>query len=123
MWSIALECQIYVVFALLLIPVWKRFGPWAQLAVALVLGLAPHFVFHGRFDYTIWWLLGLFAMGVVAAHMTGAVADANADLAREVAFLVAIVAFIAMLRSGATARRTAQRVVAGQTSSSERRSR
>ena len=27
MWSIALECQIYVVFALLLVPVWRRFGP------------------------------------------------------------------------------------------------
>jgi peptidoglycan/LPS O-acetylase OafA/YrhL len=99
MWSIALECQIYVVFALLLIPVWKRFGPWAQLAVALVLGLAPHFVFHGRFDYTIWWLLGLFAMGVVAAHMT-ARSPMRTPIWRAVAFLVAIVAFIAMLRSG-----------------------
>lgn len=70
MWSIALECQIYVVFALLLIPVWKRYGPAAQLAVAIVLGLAPHFVLHGAWDFTISWLLALFAMGVVAAHVS-----------------------------------------------------
>jgi peptidoglycan/LPS O-acetylase OafA/YrhL len=68
LWSIALEAQIYVVFALVLIPVWKRFGLAAQLAVALVLGLLPHFVLH-RFDWTSPWLLGLFAMGVCAASL------------------------------------------------------
>ncbi|MBV8298085.1 MAG: acyltransferase [Candidatus Eremiobacteraeota bacterium] len=70
LWSIALECQIYVVFALLLIPVWRRFGIAAQLAVALVLGFVPHFAFQHvsrAFDWTVPWLLGLFAMGVVAA--------------------------------------------------------
>lgn len=70
MWSIALECQIYVVFALLLVPVWRRFGPFAQLALALALGLAPHFLFHGALDAAVPWLLGLFAMGVVAAQLT-----------------------------------------------------
>src|SRR5665213_1519018 len=68
MWSIALECQIYVVFALLLVPVWRRFGPWAQLAVALAIGLAPQLLFRGALAYTAPWLLGLFAMGVVAAR-------------------------------------------------------
>jgi peptidoglycan/LPS O-acetylase OafA/YrhL len=68
LWSIALEAQIYVVFALVLIPVWRRFGIAAQLAVALVLGLLPHFVLH-NFDWTSPWLLGLFAMGVCAAAL------------------------------------------------------
>lgn len=68
LWSIALECQIYAVFALLLVPVWRRFGAGAQLALALALGLAPHVLFAGRFDYVVPWLLGLFAMGVAAAH-------------------------------------------------------
>jgi peptidoglycan/LPS O-acetylase OafA/YrhL len=71
LWSIALECQIYAVFALLLIPVWRRFGLAAQLGVALVLGFVPHFVFQHvvdrAFDWTVPWLLALFAMGVVAA--------------------------------------------------------
>jgi peptidoglycan/LPS O-acetylase OafA/YrhL len=99
MWSIALECQIYVVFALLLIPVWKRFGPWAQLAVALVIGLAPHFLFHGCFDYTIWWLLALFGMGVVAAHIT-ARSPLRAPYWRIVALLAAALALVAILRTG-----------------------
>ncbi|HZO92221.1 MAG TPA: acyltransferase [Candidatus Baltobacteraceae bacterium] len=72
LWSIGLECQIYVVFALLLVPLWKRFGLAAQLAAALAIGLAPHFVSHAlgsksTLDWTWPWLLGLFAMGVVAA--------------------------------------------------------
>ncbi|HEX3550189.1 MAG TPA: acyltransferase [Candidatus Elarobacter sp.] len=70
MWSIALEVQIYVVFALLLVPVWRRVGPWAQLGVALVLGLAPQLLLHGALAYTAPWMLTLFAMGVVAAHVT-----------------------------------------------------
>jgi peptidoglycan/LPS O-acetylase OafA/YrhL len=69
MWSIGLECQIYVVFALLLVPVWRRFGPFAQLAVAVAIGLAPHFLLHGLLDDTVPWLLGLFGMGVVAAQL------------------------------------------------------
>ena len=69
LWSIALECQIYAVFALLLVPVWRRFGVTAQLAVALVVGFIPHFVFHSL-DWTVPWLTGLFAMGLVAADVT-----------------------------------------------------
>jgi len=69
LWSIALEAQIYVVFALLLIPVWRRFGLAAQLGLALVLGLVPHFMLHSL-DWTSPWLCGLFAMGVVAAAFT-----------------------------------------------------
>jgi peptidoglycan/LPS O-acetylase OafA/YrhL len=76
MWSIALEVQIYVVFALLLVPVWRRFGVVAQLVVALVLGVLPHVLLH-RFDWTSPWLLGLFAMGVGAAALT-----ARPELAR-----------------------------------------
>jgi peptidoglycan/LPS O-acetylase OafA/YrhL len=99
MWSIALECQIYVFFALLLIPVWKRFGVWAQLGVALVIGLAPHFIFHGRFDYTIWWLLALFGMGVVAAQVT-ANSPVRAPYWRLLALLAAAIAVVAITRSG-----------------------
>jgi peptidoglycan/LPS O-acetylase OafA/YrhL len=68
LWSIALECQIYVVFALLLIPVWRRFGAAAQLALALLLGFLPHILTHS-FDWTVPWLVALFALGVVAADL------------------------------------------------------
>ena len=99
MWSIALECQIYVVFALLLVPVWKRAGRWAQLALALVVGLAPHVFLHGRADYTMWWLLALFAMGVVAADVT-ARGGLHGRAWRAVALLAAGAALIAILRHG-----------------------
>jgi peptidoglycan/LPS O-acetylase OafA/YrhL len=68
LWTIALECQIYLVFAVLLIPVWRRFGLIAQLAIALALGLVPHYALLSL-DWTLPWLLGLFAMGVAAASL------------------------------------------------------
>jgi len=71
LWSVAVESQIYVVFALLLVPIWKRYGAGAQLCVALALGLLPHFLLNGKFDWTAPWFLGLFGMGVVAASLTG----------------------------------------------------
>jgi peptidoglycan/LPS O-acetylase OafA/YrhL len=70
MWSIALEVQIYVVFALALIPVWRRYGATAQLALAAILSLVPHFLAHGLLDWTCPWMLALFAMGVWAADQT-----------------------------------------------------
>jgi len=73
LWSIGLESQIYVVFALLLIPLWRRFGLAAQLAAALAVGFIPHFVLHS-FDWTWPWLCGLFGMGVVAAGLTARLA-------------------------------------------------
>jgi peptidoglycan/LPS O-acetylase OafA/YrhL len=70
LWSVGLEAQIYVVFALLLVPLWRRFGVWTQLVVAVAAGLVPHFVLHGALDWTCPWFLGLFAIGVSAAHFT-----------------------------------------------------
>jgi peptidoglycan/LPS O-acetylase OafA/YrhL len=70
LWSVGLEAQIYVVFALVLVPLWRRFGVWAQLAVAVVAGLVPHLLLHGALDWTCPWFLGLFAIGVCAAHLT-----------------------------------------------------
>jgi len=99
MWSIALECQIYVVFALLLVPVWRRFGPWAQLVVALVIGLAPQLLFHGALAYTAPWLLGLFAMGVLAAQVTASGARI-APAFRWIAFAAGVAAIAAMLPAG-----------------------
>ena len=70
LWSVGLEAQIYVVFALILVPLWRRFGVWVQLAIAVVAGLVPHVLLHGALDWTCPWFLGLFALGVCAAHFT-----------------------------------------------------
>jgi peptidoglycan/LPS O-acetylase OafA/YrhL len=98
MWSIALECQIYVVFALLLVPVWRRAGPYAQLALAIAIGLAPHFLLHGFLDGTVPWLLGLFGMGVVAAQLS--TRAANVVTWRWISVAAAIAAVVAIVTHG-----------------------
>ena len=48
MWSVATEWQIYFVFALFLLPLWRRFGNALTMLAAFGLGLAPHFLLPGR---------------------------------------------------------------------------
>ena len=67
LWSIALECQIYVVFAVVLVPIWRKVGIYALFLAAVGLGLAPHFLLHGYLDWSYPWFLGLFGAGVFAA--------------------------------------------------------
>ncbi len=67
MWTVATECQIYFLFPLLLLPIWKRFGNLATIIVAFTLGLAPQFLFNQLNKQACLWFLGLFAMGMVAA--------------------------------------------------------
>jgi len=71
MWSVATEWQIYFVFALLLLPIWRRLGIWSTVAVAFVLGLAPHFLMHhpSSLDGARFWYLGLFALGMAGAEI------------------------------------------------------
>ncbi len=69
-WSVATEWQIYFLFPLLLLPVWRKLGALATVVVALVVGMVPHFAL-GRTHWSISeahpWFSGLFAMGMVAA--------------------------------------------------------
>lgn len=64
LWSVALEWQIYFVFALVLLPLWRRFGPHAALATAFIVGLAP-LPFGGAYTHS--WYLASFALGMCAA--------------------------------------------------------
>lgn len=69
MWSVAMEWQIYFIFALLLLPIWKRWGIGAALVVAFIFGLAPHFLIPTKYnlDSTCPWYIGLFAFGMWGA--------------------------------------------------------
>ncbi len=72
MWSVATEWQIYFLFPILLLPVWKRFGNIAAIAVGLTIGLIPFYFLPGRINLS-WaspWFPGLFAMGMAAAALT-----------------------------------------------------
>ncbi len=69
MWTVATEWQIYFVFALLLLPLWRRFGILTAAAVAFGLGLLPHLLLpmEQSFYWARPWNLGMFAIGMVAA--------------------------------------------------------
>jgi peptidoglycan/LPS O-acetylase OafA/YrhL len=64
LWSVALEWQIYFLFALLFVPVWRRSGIVTAVSFALILGVAP-LAWGGGFAHP--WFIGSFALGMMAA--------------------------------------------------------
>src|SRR5262245_30614316 len=71
LWSVALECQIYVLFALVLLPVQRRYGfPWL-VVTGFALGLIPFFLLPSSIGlgWTYPWYLGLFSLGCLASHI------------------------------------------------------
>lgn len=69
MWSVATEWQIYFFFPLVLLPIWRRWGSAATVAIAFVISLAPLFLFFDRFSGVSPHFLGLFALGMAAADL------------------------------------------------------
>jgi peptidoglycan/LPS O-acetylase OafA/YrhL len=67
MWSVATEWQIYFLFPLFLLPIWRRLGTLASIAAGFALGFAPHFFLNGFLDSSFPWFVGLFALGMAAA--------------------------------------------------------
>ncbi len=69
MWSVATEWQIYFLFPLLLLPVWRRGGAAAAVLTAFVVGFVPLILFYDRFSGVSPQFLGLFALGMAAADL------------------------------------------------------
>jgi peptidoglycan/LPS O-acetylase OafA/YrhL len=103
-WSLATEWQIYFIFALILLPVWRRLGALACLGVAFILGLAPGFAAYSVPGFKVpmfasYWYIGEFAFGMVAATIAS---RAPADRARrqrwctvsELGFVAAVAAIV-----------------------------
>jgi peptidoglycan/LPS O-acetylase OafA/YrhL len=67
LWSVATEWQIYFIFPLVLLPVWKRFGAIAMLLVGGALGLTLGLAMRQQMEFGCPWYIGLFAMGMLAA--------------------------------------------------------
>jgi len=67
LWSVASEWQIYFFFPLLLLPLWRRFGPVAALVASAALGYAPLALVPSRAETAIPWYLMLFCFGMLAA--------------------------------------------------------
>jgi peptidoglycan/LPS O-acetylase OafA/YrhL len=66
-WSVATEWQIYFAFPFLLLPVWRRLGILASVAVGFAVGLAPAILLTNYFKDPSFWFLGLFALGMAGA--------------------------------------------------------
>jgi len=64
LWTVALEFQIYFVFAVVLLPCWRRFGPMITMAFAFTVGVALTYLGAGAVAP---WMLGLFTLGMFAA--------------------------------------------------------
>jgi peptidoglycan/LPS O-acetylase OafA/YrhL len=63
MWSVATEWQIYFVFPFVLLPLWRKWGYAAPIAIGIALGLAVLNTFLREASF---WYIGLFAMGMAA---------------------------------------------------------
>jgi len=66
MWSVAVEWQIYFFLPFVLLPTWRRFGPFASVLVGFMLGLGPHFIVPST-DFSFPWFLSLFSLGMLGA--------------------------------------------------------
>ena len=69
MWSLATEWQIYFVFAIVLLPIYRRMGIYTSMLAAFILSLVPHFILPTptNFDWACPWYLALFSCGMFAA--------------------------------------------------------
>jgi peptidoglycan/LPS O-acetylase OafA/YrhL len=65
-WVVATQWQIYLLFPLLLLPLWRRIGMTGTVIVALILGLGI-FLATGKGHAAAPWFLSLFAFGMAAA--------------------------------------------------------
>ncbi|MFN6571855.1 acyltransferase [Dendronalium sp. ChiSLP03b] len=69
MWTVATEWQIYFLFPLLLLPIWRRFGLLPLINIAFAIGIIPIYLLNGLFEQANPWLLGVFCLGMAAADI------------------------------------------------------
>ncbi len=68
-WSVAVEWEIYFLFPLLLLPLWRFWGWWSVFSVAFVIGLIPIYLFNGVMSHTSFIYLVSFALGMLGADI------------------------------------------------------
>lgn len=68
--TVAIEWQIYFVFAILLVPIWRRSGLLLAVMTAFIIGLALNYLMGSEISsHARPWFLGLFALGMAAADI------------------------------------------------------
>lgn len=68
LWSVAVEWQIYLLFPLILLPLWRKFGARVVVIGAVIVSVSPVFTGLGAWAHP--WLIGIFAMGMWSAQAT-----------------------------------------------------
>ncbi len=66
LWTIATEWQIYLLFPLILLPVWRRCGMLLTVGIAFALGMLPD-TLCPELTAASFWFIGLFAFGMASA--------------------------------------------------------
>lgn len=89
-WSIAVEWQIYFIFPLVLLPIWRRFGNVGTLIIPFVLGVLAQRLLP--YDPGVIYV-AMFATGVVAAAIN--MGPSQATLNKSLYLAVAIIGFLA----------------------------
>ncbi|MDF5724802.1 MAG: acyltransferase [Rhizonema sp. PD37] len=69
MWSIAVEWQIYFIFPLLLLPIWRRFGLFSTVIATFLISSIPFYLWNTLIGPVHTWFIGLFALGMTAADI------------------------------------------------------
>ena len=94
LWTVATESQIYVLFPLLLLPLWCRVGPVIAIPCAFALGIMPSHLGWAPTQASHWFF-GLFALGMLAAQL-GHRSEASSRLAGWVAAISAGIVVIGL---------------------------
>lgn len=102
LWTIACEWQIYLLFALVLVPVWRRVGSWAMLASCLVVAaVLVEGCERGWWTYYLPWMIAVFAIGALAAVVVAGEGPTAVAMRRwrwgAVAAMAAVVAMAGIL--------------------------
>lgn len=70
LWTIPIEWQIYFLFPVILLPIWRRAGNGAAVALAFAIAFAVYaIVGPDQLVQSAPWFLGLFALGMLAADV------------------------------------------------------
>jgi peptidoglycan/LPS O-acetylase OafA/YrhL len=77
LWSVATESQIYVVFPIVLLPIWRRAGASVTVLISLLFGVAIFYAVPSTRDARPWYLC-LFAMGMMSATLAVSADESHA---------------------------------------------
>ncbi len=102
LWSVATEWQIYFIFPLLLLPVWRRFGALSTLLVGFAAGAGIAYAAPAAAHSAASWYIGLFALGMCAAGVGFASRPLERSLRERVPWAVVSLCLLGSIAVGVT---------------------